>query len=54
MKKEGTIIQVRNIHKNNLEHKNKFTSCLNIAFDSSIALLSSYSYLLYNKNLAVT
>ena len=54
MKNEGTIVQVRNIHKNNLEHKKKFIGCLKIAFEATVALLSSYSYILYDKNLAVT
>ena len=54
MKNFGTIIQVRNIHKNNLEHKKKFINSIKIQFEASISLLSSYSYLLYNKNLVVT
>lgn len=36
MKKEGTVIQVRDVHKNNAEHKKKFFMSLNTAYESTI------------------
>lgn len=36
MEKEGTIVQVRDVHKNNLEHKKKYFSTLNTAYEATL------------------
>jgi hypothetical protein len=54
MKKEGTIIQVRNIHKNNESHRKKFFAVLNTSYEAALNLLTSYSYRLWDKELIVT
>lgn len=54
MKNEGTIVQARNIHKNNEDHRKRFFSSIKTTYDSTIGLLNSWSYIMYNKTLLIT
>ena len=54
MKEDGTIVKVRDLHKNNDEHRKKFFASLQTAYESTIGLLNSHSYISYNRQLIVS
>lgn len=53
-KEPGTIIQVRDMHKNNENHRKRFFASLSTQYESCVALLNSYSYIFYDKTLVLS
>ena len=51
---QGTTIQVRDIHKNNEAHRKKFFATIPVCFESTMALLTTYSYRFYDRTLVVS
>lgn len=54
MKATGTIVKVRDIHKNNEDHRKKFFVALNTSHDSTLEFLHSYSLILINRTLKIS
>lgn len=48
------MIIVRDVHKNNHEHRNRLLNNLIMAYENTIQHLSSWSYLMYNRELIVS
>lgn len=50
----GTIVQVRDIHKNNDDHRKKFFGALNTMHEKVVDFLHAYSLILFEKTLKIS
>lgn len=54
LKEDGTIYMIRDLHKNNDDHRKKFFATLPTAYESTIGLLNTHSYISYDRRLIVS